>query len=323
LQPLDYQPQTDSRPPRNLKLKTEEFFVQKKSKNLLTLPCASGIFEPHTVTTEQKNTKDMRTKTLLIAAAALAVGTVASMAQTTYSQNVVGYVNLTVPAGKFALVANQLQNGSDAAKTNNNVNAIFSGLTSDPNAVNNTTLYLWNGAGYNVYQYFTTADADTWFYANSGNGFYDSGGTLASGSVNQGGGSFLYNPSSTIVTNTFTGTVVQGTNLMTIKNGFNMLSFVAPVAGAIASTNSFANFPGTSDPNAVNNDVLYQWNGAGYNVYQYFTTADADAWFYANSGNGFYDSGGTIAPANIPVGQAFFINHLTAPVVWTNSLVVQ
>jgi len=266
----------------------------------------------------------MRTKTLLIAAAALAVGTVASMAQTTYSQNVVGYVNLTVPAKGYALVANQLQNGSDAAKTNNSINAIFSGLTSDGNGANNTLLYLWNGAGYNTYQYFTAVDADSWFGANSGNGFYDTLGTLVSGSLNQGGGSFLYNPTTTVVTNTFTGTVVQGTNLMTIKNGFNMLSFVAPVAGGIASTNSFANFPGTSDANGANNDLLYQWNGTGYNTYQYFTAVDADNWFGANSGNGFYDTLGTLVPANIPVGQGFFINHVAATtVIWTNSLVVQ
>ena len=39
----------------------------------------------------------MRTKTLLIAAAALAAGILSSSAQT-YSQNIVGYVNQVLPA---------------------------------------------------------------------------------------------------------------------------------------------------------------------------------------------------------------------------------
>ena len=60
----------------------------------------------------------MRTKTLLIAAAALAVGILASSAQT-YSQNVVGYVNVTLGDNAFWFLGNQLINGSDANKTNN------------------------------------------------------------------------------------------------------------------------------------------------------------------------------------------------------------
>jgi hypothetical protein len=252
----------------------------------------------------------------------MAVGVATSMAQT-YSQNVVGYYNIVIPAHHFQLVANQLKNGSDANQTNNNVSTIFSGLVSDANGVNNTTLYKWNGAGYNVYQYFTIADADAWFGLDSGNGFYDAIGNLITTPLNQGSGSFLSNPSANAITNTVTGNVVQGTNVISITTGYNIYSFVPPVAGGIATTNGFANFPGTSDPNDVNNDTLYQWNGSGYNVYQYFTIADADAWFGLDSGNGFYDAIGNLVPANIPVGQAFFIHHFTAPVSWTNSLVVQ
>ena len=66
----------------------------------------------------------MRTKTLLIAAAALAVGITSSEAQV-YSQNVVGYVNMTVPAGHYQIVGNQLINGSDANQANGDVQACF------------------------------------------------------------------------------------------------------------------------------------------------------------------------------------------------------
>ena len=274
--------------------------------------------------THGNNTHKMRTKALIIAAAGLCVSLLQSNAQTpVYSQNIVGYYNTVIPSGSFELVANQLINGSDANATNNSINSIFNGLVSDPNGNNNSTLYLWNGNGYAIYQYFTASDADSWFGADSGNGFYDSIGDFITASLPQGSGSFLYNPSGNAITNTTVGSVVQGTNVLTITTGFNIYSFIQPVSGGVASTNSFASFPGTSDPDANNNDVLYLWNGNGYAVYQYFTAADADSWFGADSGNGFYDSIGDYVTANVPVGQAFFIDHLTAPVTWTTSLTVQ
>src|ERR1035437_5302982 len=54
----------------------------------------------------------MRTKTLLIAAAAMAVGVATSMAQT-YSQNIVGYATVQCPAGKYVMVANPMSTGND------------------------------------------------------------------------------------------------------------------------------------------------------------------------------------------------------------------
>ncbi len=267
----------------------------------------------------------MRTKILLSAVAALALGVASSMAQTTYSQNVVGYINSPIPAGGFGIFANQLINGSDPNQTNNSVNTmISSGLVSDPNGVVNTVLYYWNGHGYNVFQYFTIADADTYFGADFGNGFYDNGGALAPGTLNQGAGSFLFNPSGSPVTTTVVGNVLQGTNVVNIVQGFNLLSLSQPIATNIAAAVTYANFPGTSDPNGINNDVLYYWNGHGYNVFQYFTIADADTYFGADSGNGFYDNGGVLFTTPVPVGQAFFIDHLVAsPVTWTVTFTVQ
>jgi len=261
-------------------------------------------------------------KTLLMAAAALAAGVITSQAQV-YSQNVVGYINTTVPAHGYNLISSQLINGSDASQTNNSINTAFSGLVSDPNAINNTVLFLWNGAGYNVYQYFTGADADANFFASGSlPGFYDAGGTLQTKSLNQGAGSFLFNPTGSAVNVTSVGTVPQGTNVIQIKAGYNLFSIVEPVSTNLEST--LVNFPGTSDPNAINNDVLYKWNGAGYNVYQYFTGADADANFFASgSVNGFYDSGGTLHSSAPAVGQGFFIYHYGANVNWTNVFQVQ
>src|SRR5713226_3736027 len=53
----------------------------------------------------------MRTKTLLLTAALSAAGALTSMAQV-YSVNIVGYINLSIPAG-FSMMANQLNNSVD------------------------------------------------------------------------------------------------------------------------------------------------------------------------------------------------------------------
>src|ERR1017187_9483311 len=102
----------------------------------------------------------MRTKTLLIAVAALAAGILVSSAQT-YSQNVVGYYNVTIPGTStstgFYIVGNQFNVG-----VSNGLNEMFaSGLMSDVNGVTNTAVYIWQPgqvfAG--PYQYFSAADA--------------------------------------------------------------------------------------------------------------------------------------------------------------------
>lgn len=258
----------------------------------------------------------MRTKALILSAAALAAGLLSSNAQV-YSANVVGYYNVAVPAGGYALVANQLTNSQ------NNVNVVLgTGLRSDPNAVNNTVLYLWGGSGYNIYQYFTGADADAWFaLSGSTNAWYDTAGNVANAQFNQGTGSFLFNPSSSPVTNTFVGQVPQGNFTRTIKTGFDTYAIFPPVSTNVES--ALVGFPATSDPNAVNNDTIYIYNG-GYNIYQYFTGADADAWFaLSGSPNGWYDTAGNLASSKQLVGQGFFLRHFTAPVVWNSSFTVQ
>src|ERR1700733_540872 len=64
----------------------------------------------------------MKTKTLLIAAAALAAGVMSSQAQGVYSQNIVGYVNLSISNG-FNLVNIPLD--LDGTGTNNAVSTVI------------------------------------------------------------------------------------------------------------------------------------------------------------------------------------------------------
>jgi len=261
-------------------------------------------------------------KTLLIAAAALAVGMTSVQAQNVYSQNVVGYYNITIPSHKYYLVANQLVNGSDVNQTNNNVQTVLkTGFISDPAGVNNTILYYWNGGGYNLYFYYTDLDAQNQFDPTFGDGWYDGSGNFANVSLTQGAGHFLYNPSSVPITNSLVGTVYQGTNVLSVVNGYNTYASISPT-----STTNLVNFPGTSDPTGANNDILYLWNGNGYNLLFYYTDLDAQNQFDPTYGDGWYDGSGNFGSYNPSlwpkVGQGFFLHHTGATKLWTNSFVI-
>jgi hypothetical protein len=79
-------------------------------------------------------------KTLLIAAAALVAGVISSEAQV-YSANIVGYVNVTAPAGAFVLTANPLTTGDD----------VLSNVVQ--NVPGATSVDIWNGTGFSLYTY--------------------------------------------------------------------------------------------------------------------------------------------------------------------------
>lgn len=212
----------------------------------------------------------MRTKTLLIAAAALAAAVTSSQAQTVYSQNVVGYVNTVLPGGfAFSLVSNPL-NG-----TTNGVEQLMPALQG------NELVYIWTGAGYHIYQ-FAGAGVGT------GLGFqsdWEDGVAQppATGSipgdqkdtsdgvywapqpiVAPGQGFFIQNPNTT-ETNTFTGTVIT-TNNVNISGGFafSLLSSAIPVGGNVQTNQSI-----TLTQNFQGNELVYLWTGAGYHIYQY------------------------------------------------------
>jgi hypothetical protein len=258
-------------------------------------------------------------KTLLIAAATLAAGVIAAQADSpVYSQNIVGYYNVPVPAGKFVIVGNQLN-----LDGTNSINNIFTGLVSDPNAQANTVIWTWNTSisQYSSYQYFTGADADNNFLlSGSVNGFYDNSGDLINANLPVGKAAFLQNPSGSAITATMVGTVSQGTNVITLQQGYNLITSPIPVSTNL--TSSVLGFVGTSDPNAVNNDVVWTWNPniSQYSAYQYFTGADADNNFLlSGSVNGFYDNSGDLITVAPTVGNGFFIQHVVSgSTTWTN-----
>jgi hypothetical protein len=223
----------------------------------------------------------MRTKTLLLAAAALAVGIGASTAQTVYSVNAVGYVNIGLLNG-FNLIANPL-NG-----TNNNINTIM------PVALADSVLLRWDPATQGF------APADVYFDVGDPavNGWYfgDSKSTTV---INPGEGFFISSPASTTLT--FVGEVPQGNLTNQIPANFSFKSSVVPQSVGIVSVG----FPGVADM------LYFTWNAAsqGYNpALQYFDVGDPAV-------NGFY-MGDTKVDPTPAVGQGFLVYNPGPQLSW-------
>lgn len=124
----------------------------------------------------------MRTKTLLIAAAALAATVISSQAQV-YS-GVVGYVNVSAQPNQFIFVNNPLTTGND----------VISNVLQ--NLPGGTTAQLWNGSGFSTYTY--SALQHHWKL----------GTAVADTTPLPPGVGFFLNNSTAAITNTFVGSIV-------------------------------------------------------------------------------------------------------------------
>lgn len=177
----------------------------------------------------------MKTKTsILTALIALASGA-GAMAQV-YSQNVVGYVNVNVPAG-FSMISNPL-NGS-----NNNLNTII------PTATEGMLLYKFSTTFQDANEYF-----DGFGWAQNG--------VATTTTLNPGEGAFFYAPAA--ATLTFVGEVPVGAPLANpVPAGFSIESSQVPQTGNLTALG----FP------AAEGDIVYTFNAAtqSYNdAYEYF-----------------------------------------------------
>ena len=183
--------------------------VQKNFKKTLTLNLPSGIVAAHTVTYRYK----MRTKTLLLSAAAIAAGIISSQAQSNvYSANIVGYVTTVFsPAGNYTLVANPLDSGS-----NNVVSMLDSVLP------NKSQVLVWDTPS----QGFITATkiAGAW---------------NTNVALPVGGGFFVKTPTTQAapITNTFVGNIIVspngGTNNVNLPAAYVLSGSAVPFTGNI------------------------------------------------------------------------------------------
>jgi len=213
----------------------------------------------------------MRTKTLLIAAAALAATVISSQAQV-YS-GIVGYVTIVTTNGQQTLISNPLDlDGVD------NITNVLSGVPKG------TIVQVWNGAGFTGVSR-ALFGAGAWS-ANAATTF-----------LLPGQGFFINTPQTT--TNTFVGSIPNGypgTN--TIVLNANVLQLVAspvPLSGTI--TNAVDQGADALNLGSVlpKGTVIQIWNGSGYTGY-------SRALFGAGTWNG---------NPTIGIGQGFFIKSPT------------
>ncbi|HEY2952400.1 MAG TPA: immunoglobulin domain-containing protein, partial [Verrucomicrobiae bacterium] len=150
-----------------------------------------------------------------------------------YSLNIVGYVNLTVPAGT-AFLANPL------LAVDNSVAALL------PNVPPGTRLSKWNATA----QVFVPND----FLG----GWSDPAVTLLPGE-----GFAITNPTGSPLTNTFAGELLQGALTNRLAAGFSLCSSMVPQVGGLEATLGFP---------AEDGDVVEFWNTGqqNFDVYNYF-----------------------------------------------------
>jgi len=172
----------------------------------------------------------MRTKTLLLVAAATAASVATSMAQV-YSVNAVGYVNKTVPKGGYAMISNPLN-----APTNT-INALFAGVP------DGFQVYLYTpGSGYTAGNFDALSGAFT-------------PDAVANANLLPGQGVFVRNPSTSDVTITFVGDVPQGTLTTHLVAGLQIVSSQVPQAGPLDQLG----FPAIAKNGASDGDQVYQF----------------------------------------------------------------
>lgn len=149
----------------------------------------------------------MRTQKLLAAAAVLAVSVASSIAQP-YSQNIVGYANVTLKTG-FNMIANPLDSGT------NTFSSVLSGVP-----VGAIAFKFGAGSFSNPNEYY-------------GSGIWDDG----SATLNPGEGVFIKSPSDAVVT--FVGSVKTGSTTNPIPANFSIRSSIVPQAGGLETDLGF------------------------------------------------------------------------------------
>ena len=230
----------------------------------------------------------MRTKTLLVAAAALAAAITSSQAQTVYSQNIVGYVNQVFTGNPSYTLATAPLTG-----TTNAADQIITCLQPGD------TISLWNGTTFVVYTYFPGIYTGTNFVDGSFN-------ALPTPTLAPGQAFFYQNEQGSNETNTWTGSCVLSNSVVLTGNpSYSLVASFTPIAALADSTN--INLPFQAG------DTISLWNGTGFTVYTYFPGIYTGTNFVDGSFNALPDP-------TIQVGQGFFYqNQQGANEPWTQN----
>jgi hypothetical protein len=245
---------------------------KKNKKKFDSLPCFWNTAITHG--NNQSIKLSMRTKTLLIAAAALAATIISSEAQTpVYSGNVVGYVSVPTPSGQFIFMNNPLTTGNDVIS--NVVQNVPGGTTAD----------VWNGSGFSLFTYSALS------------GHWKQGSTIVDTTpLPPGVAFFLTTPTATNVT--FVGTVVAPTG----GTATNALTTALSPVGALVPISDVVTNPATFNLQVAGGSTLQQWNIPNQQFSLFTYSALSHSW----------KIGSTATNPIIGVGEGFFIQSATA-----------
>jgi hypothetical protein len=214
----------------------------------------------------------MRTKTMLLSALLGTLGSVSLMAQSStnvYSLNVVGYINVTVPASSYSIVADPL-----VASPDNTLNTLLP---------NSTGTYL----KVKVFIFNPTTGYTSETGTKTG---WSLGGT---NTINPGQAVFIQNPNTTALTVTFVGSVASGAQNNVLVPGYNLVSSIIPSSGDLV-TNGL-----TQLTNAVAKDKIFVYDPV--NGYSSYTAGKNGAFpngdpIIPNVGEGFFYQNNSTTP---------------------------
>jgi hypothetical protein len=258
--------------------------VQKYFKKLLTLPCRFEILASHTVTLKINRIQKMRTKTLLLACAALAFSLATSQAQV-YSANVVGYINQSLSSAQNLIEVPFTMGSSNGA------NEVFGSVLPD-----GTTLLIFN----------QTAGKYVTYYYDTGAGFNPNPWLMGDDAtptnppyLPAGKGFFIQPPGGANVT--YVGSVAVNYNASitnTLASAQNLVGTLIPVAGPV--TNALVNL-GPTLPDGTT-FLIYNQTTGKYITYYYDTGAgfNPNPWLMA-------DDATPTNPVSLSIAQGFFI----------------
>jgi hypothetical protein len=227
---------------------------------------------------------------MLLTAAAMTAGFLTAYAQAVYSINVVGYVNVPVPANPtFVMVANPLQFVNPNSGLTNNLNDLFT------NAPNNFIVWEYTGSGWVKYTRHTSTGLFSGYDGHA---------------INPGEGFMVQAPTgSPGITNTFTGNVLQGPTSQVYPAGISPAAVINPVAGRVMTD---LGYPG------ANNDKIYTYDPTLGWLTATRHSAGAGSWSGSYYQLGVGDGSGE---PTLSVGQGFFINS-PAGGTWTRNFTV-
>ncbi len=228
-------------------------------------------------------------KTLLIAAAALAAGIISTEASSVYSQNIVGYANISTPNGGTYLLTVPFSVG-----VSNGANEIWPLVGGQPTIPDFSQLLTWNGSGYDTY-YSDSGSPSLWDDASQS--------AIPNAPRLLPGQAFFLVPSGDL-TNSFTGSIpvnVGTSNNMSLPNGGTyLIGSVVPYGGVITNGTSSGGGLALSSNNGLPDfSQLLIWNGSGYDTY-YSDSGSSSLWDDASQ------SSIPTAPS-VSVGQGFFV----------------